>query len=324
MSSPKVSVIMPTYNRAAYLREAIESVLAQRLGDLELIVVDDGSSDDTAGVLAAVRDPRVRYVRQEHRGVSAAANRGLRMARGQYIGRLDSDDLWVPETLQTLAEVLDSKPEVGVAYAKGQAMDSGGKLLPHTHGMAPRFPGEALRSLVYEDFTCNIATLARRSCFDRAGEYDESLPASEDWDMWLRIAAQDQFAFVDRILGHFRWHDGNMTGPASPLFEAVLQTRTRPLDKVFARPDVPDAVSAMKSRAYENIYLFRCLRWLQAHNFRAAWREASRAVRGSEHRLITVVRLGWFFLVANVLGRFVLGRRLADGLTAGRRRLLGW
>jgi glycosyltransferase involved in cell wall biosynthesis len=320
MTPPKVTVIMPAYNRAAYLREAIDSVLAQTLSDLELIVVDDGSTDETAALLAAVGDARLRCLRQEHRGVSAAVNRGLRAARGEYIARLDSDDVWFPETLQTLAAVLDARPEIGAVYAKGQAMTAGGKPLPRTNGLPQRFEGDSLRSLLYEDFTCNIVTLARRSCFERAGEYDESLPANEDWDMWLRIAEHDRFAFVDRILARFRLHEGNMTGPTSPLFAVTLETRTRPLDKVFARPDLPAAVTAMRSIAYENVYLFRCLRWLHVRDFGAARRELLLALRASDHPGTTIVRAAWFALVAEFLGRFPLGRRLAGWLSTARRR----
>jgi len=322
MTAPRVSVIMPAYNRAAYLREAIDSVLAQTWTDFELIVVDDGSTDETPAVVAGVADPRVRDLRRDRRGVSAAVNCGLRAARGEYVSRLDSDDVWLPEMLQTLVEVLDCRPQVGVAYARGQAMDAGGRPQPHTNGMPQRFPGDGLRSLLYEDFTCNIATLARRSCFDRAGEYDESLPANEDWDMWLRIAEHDRFAFVDRVLARYRWHDGNMTGPASPQFRLVLETRTRPLDKVFARADLPAAATAMKSIAYENVYLYRCLRWLHVRRFGDSCRDLRRALRVAERPSTTVVRIAWFVLVGEVLGRSWAGRRLADGLTAARRRWL--
>ncbi len=272
MSAPRVSVIVPTFNRARLLRAALDSALAQTLPDLEVIVVDDGSTDDTTAVLAAVGDARLRCLQQAHRGVSAAVNRGLAVARGAYVARLESDDLWLPDLLALLVAVLDARPEVGVAYAKGQPMDAAGRPLPQTHGMPQRFADDALRSMVYEDFTCNVATLARRASVERAGGYDESLPANEDWDLWLRIAAHDQFAFVDRVLARFRLHDGNRTGPASPLFRAVLDTRTRPLDKLFARPDLPPAVVAMKATAYENVHLFRAQRWLQVRHARAAAR----------------------------------------------------
>lgn len=314
---------MPTYNRAGYLRQAIDSVLAQTFTDFELIVVDDGSTDATDEVLAAIGDRRVRCLQGDHRGVSAAVNRGLRTAQGEYVGRLDSDDVWLPEMLRALVDVLDARPEIGVAYARARAMDVDRTPLPYTNGMPPRFPGDSLRSLVCEDFTCNIAALTRRSCLERAGEYDESLPANEDWDMWLRIAAHDEFAFVDRVLASFRWHAGNMTGPASPQFAPTLETRTRPLDKVFARADLPAAVVAMRPLAYETVYLYRCLRWLHVRDLRRSWRELRLALQVTERPARTVARAAWFTLVAEVLGRFWIGRRVADGLSAARRRWFG-
>src|SRR5262249_29774449 len=97
--APRVSVLIPTWNRARYLPIAIESVLAQSFEDLEVIVIDDGSTDDTSGALAAIRDPRVRTIRGEHRGISRALNAGLAAARGELVARLDSDDMWLPDLL---------------------------------------------------------------------------------------------------------------------------------------------------------------------------------------------------------------------------------
>jgi glycosyltransferase involved in cell wall biosynthesis len=319
---PKVAVIIPTYNRAHYLRAAVDSVLAQSYDDFELIVVDDGSTDHTASLLRASSDARLRLLQQAHGGISAALNGGLRAACGTYIARLDSDDVWLPDLLETLVAVLDARPDIGVAYGKGQAIDASGKPLPHFNGMPLRFPADSLRSMLYDDFTCNIATLARRSCFSRAGWYDESLCANEDWDMWLRVARYERFAFVDRVLAHYRWHADNLTGPRSPLFRTVLETRTAPLDKFFSRPDVPAAAAAMRAIAYENVHLFCGLRWLHA---RAPGRAAGAfraALRVSEAPLRTTVRIGWFALTTQCLGRFACGRRLVLWLTARRRRWL--
>ncbi len=320
VSTPRVTVIIPTYNRAAYLGEAIASVLAQHLGDFELIVVDDGSTDDTPALLAAIGDPRLRVLRREHGGISAALNAGLRAARGREVARLDSDDLWRPELLPTLVALLDARPEIGVAYAKGQAMDAGGRLLRHFQGMPPRFPGDDVRSLLYDDCTCTIATLVRRACFERVGGYDESLPANEDWDMALRLAQQFRFAFVDQVLAHYRWHDGNLTGPRSARFESVLQTRTAPLDKFFAQADLPAPIAAMRPVAYENVYLFRGQRWLDAGAFRRAGREFDAALRISQTRPRTVLRIVWFAFVTRQFGRTRWGAALIARLTHLRRR----
>lgn len=320
MTAPKVTVIIPTYDRARYLGDAIRSVLAQTVTDFELIVVDDGSTDDTAAVLAQCPDPRLRCVRQEHRGISAAMNAGMRAARGGYLARLDSDDTWHADMLQTLTAMLDAHSDIGVVYGVAQATDATGAVLPNTQGMPPRFPSDCLKSMLYDDFTCNIALVARRECFERAGMYDESLRANEDWDMWLRVAQHHRFAFADRVLANFRWHGGNLTALGSPLFPTVLATRTRPLDKFFSQADLPADVIAMRPVAYTNVHLFCGLRWLQARELGNARREFARALHASGSPLRTAVRIAWFVLVNECLHRFAAGRRFTVWLTSLRRR----
>ena len=136
---PKVTVVIPTFNRAHYLAEAIQSVLNQTVADYELIVVDDGSTDETSAVLAGFKDPRLCVFRQEHRGISAAMNAGLRAARGEYIARLDSDDVWFADLLEQETAVLDSHPDVGVVYARAQAMSANGTPREHYVGQGFRY-----------------------------------------------------------------------------------------------------------------------------------------------------------------------------------------
>ncbi len=322
MPPPKVTVIIPTYNRARYLGEAIGSVLAQTFADFELIVVDDGSTDDTPALLAETSDPRLHRLRQDHRGVSAALNTGIRASQGVYIARLDSDDVWRPDMLHTLSAVLDTRPEISVVYGIGQAMDAGGRLLRPTRGMPLRFRDDALRSMLYEDCTCSITTVARRSCFDRVGWYDESLPPNEDWDMSLRMAQHYRFAFVDRVLAYYRRHDDNMTARRSMQFRTALQTRTKPLDKFFSQPDLSLEAAAMRPVAYENVHLYCGLLWLRVRDLGNAGRELGRALRVARNPLRTVVRIVWFALIAEYLGRCALGQRLIVWLTGLRRRWL--
>jgi glycosyltransferase involved in cell wall biosynthesis len=320
MVAPKVTVIIPSYNRVHYLGDAIGSVLAQTFDDFEIIVVDDGSTDASADLLRAIDDPRLRYLYQPHRGISAALNNGIRHARGVYVTRLDSDDLWLPGLLQTLVPLLEAQPQVGVAYASGQAIDSQGNRLAHVQGIPERFPGDALRSLLYEDCTCNIALVARRECFDRAGSYDETLLANEDWDMWLRVARHYRFIFVDEVLALIRWHAENLTGVASPSFAAVLDARTVPLDRQFADPDLPPAARAMMPAAYSNVHLYRGLRWLRVGHFRRAGRELGAALARSDQRLATTIRIAWFAAIAPLLSRTTVGRQAIAALATLRRR----
>jgi glycosyltransferase involved in cell wall biosynthesis len=317
---PVVTVIVPTRDRARFLSEAIDSVLGQTFSDLELIVIDDGSTDGTRELVCASDDGRVHYVHQPASGISAALNRGLRSARGRYVARLDSDDVWTPDMLATLVPVLDSRPEVGVVYARGQVMEESGRVLPDLHGLPERFPGDSLRSLVYDDVTCNVALVARRECFERAGLYDEQLVASEDWDMWLRVARHYRFAFVDKVVARIRWHDGNLTGPTSPRLAEVLSTRSAPLDKLFQDRALPAAVRAMRSVAYANVDLFRGQRWLQAGKPGRAARSLGSAVRTSEHPITMLTRVVWFTVTAPVLRRWAPGRRALSALADVRRR----
>jgi glycosyltransferase involved in cell wall biosynthesis len=321
--SPAVTVIVPTRNRRRYLDEAIRSVLAQTFADFELLVIDDGSTDGTGDLVNAVEDPRLLYIHQPAAGIGAALNRGLRRARGRYVARLDSDDVWHRDMLETLVPVLESRADVGVAYARGQAMDECGRRLPNLQGLPERFPGDSLRSLVYDDGTCNVALLARRECFERAGYYDENLVASEDWDMWLRVARHYRFAFVDKVVVAIRWHDGNLTGPTSPRFAEVLGARSAPLDKLFRDPDLPPRVRAMRAAAYANVHLFRGQRWLQAGEPGRAFRSLGAAVRTSDDRLTMIARIVWFVLAAPVLGRSASGRRAMTALADLRRRRRG-
>ena len=320
MSSPKVSVIIPTYNRAAFLGAAVRSVLDQTFGDFEVIVVDDGSTDGTDEVVRDIADPRVRYLRQEHKGISSAMNGGIRAASGAYIARLDSDDVWLPEMLQVEVAVLEARPEVGLVSAKGQAMNVSGEILSTTAGLPERYPGDSFRSMLYDDCTCNITVIARRSCFDRVGLYDESLEGNEDWDMWLRMARHYRLAQVDRVLAHFRWHEGNVTGVRSPLFAEILEGRAKVLDKVFRCEDLPPEIVAMKPIAYRNVFTVIGLRWLNVRQPRRALRAFWRALRSGGNPVVALMRILWFVGNMEMFSRFSRGRQFVRATAALRRR----
>jgi glycosyltransferase involved in cell wall biosynthesis len=326
MSTPKVSVIVPTWNRASLLGAAIESVLAQSYRDLEVVIVDDGSVDATESLVRHYRetDARVRYVAQEHRGISAAMNTGIRESRGRYIARIDSDDQWLPELLETEVAVLESRPEIGLVYSKGQWAKSDLTPLWDTVGHAPHFPGptknDTLRSMLWGDPTCNITVVVRRECFDRAGLFDESMAASEDWDMWLRTSVYYRFFFVDRVLTLIRSHDGNTTNVQSESFTAFLGQRVRVLDKFFARADLGPEVAAMKAMAYRNLYVFEGNMWFGAGNRGRALRAFARAVRKGGAPGATIARIFWFTLATRILNKTSAGRHLMQWDSARRLR----
>src|SRR5262245_40001432 len=186
MRPDSVSVVIPTYNYASFVVQAVESALAQRwLGAMEVIVVDDGSTDDTCERLAPFRD-RIRYIRQRNQGLSAARNTGIRQARYEWIALLDSDDVWHPDKTRVQLEAVGGNPSIGfVGTPPGPIPDS----------RLPLRAAEAVRELGVRDFMVGTplgpsSTMVRRRAFERVGFFDETLRSVEDRDMWLRLAAQ--------------------------------------------------------------------------------------------------------------------------------------
>ena len=312
-SDPLVSILMPVYRREDYVGAAIASVLGQTLGDWELIVVDDGSDDGTVAVVSDVADRRVRLLRQDHRGISAALNRALAAARGRLVARLDSDDVWLPDMLATQVAALDRNPDAGLVYARGQGMDVDGAPLPDLWGIPMPYADDAFRSMVLGDVTCNITVVVRRVHLDRAGPYDESLHTGEDWDMWVRVARQCRFVFTDRVLAHFRRHDGQTS--EGPTRDRDRVGRVRILDKLFRDPSLPPEIQALRGLAYSNVATGNGLVWFVETKYRLATRAFAQALRLSPHPVTTATRIVWFGLRWRVLDRRPWGRRLSDGVT---------
>jgi glycosyltransferase involved in cell wall biosynthesis len=211
----KVSVVIPTYNRGRSIVDAITSVLTQRHADLELIVVDDGSTDDTASRVAAIHDRRLRYVRGEHEGVSAARNLGVKRAGGALLAFLDSDDLWRPDKLASEVAVLTHHPAVDVVFSDLEKRDGDrvyASFMRETAVFSRRLRGgshpdplvlearEMQLCLLEEVPVKPSALVVRREAFERVGGFDEAWTSSEDWEFLLRLARHHRFAYLDRPL----------------------------------------------------------------------------------------------------------------------------
>jgi glycosyltransferase involved in cell wall biosynthesis len=190
MKTGKVSVIIPTYNHAQFLSAAIQSVLSQTYQNFEIIVVDDGSTDNTKEVVGEFGS-LVRFIWQENQGLSAARNTGLRLAQGEYIGFLDADDIWLPEFLHKQL-LLFKAAEIGATYCGSRFVDVRGNLLPQVQVFAPP-PDEFQFHLLDGAFFPVHAVLLRKKCLQETGEFDENLRALEDWDMWLRFSRKFYF-----------------------------------------------------------------------------------------------------------------------------------
>ena len=249
---PKVSVIIPTYNRARLLGACLESIACQTYRDFEIVVVDDGSTDNTAEVVAAFA-PLARYFWQENQGVPGALNRALREARGEYIRFVASDDVLLPEALEAGLQVLEKNHGVGLVY--GQAWEVNEKGIV-TSLRKPGFAqGSYIRSgrkeiahlLFWDHITCSTV-MVRRRCFDDVGLFDPQLRVGEDWDMWIRIAKTYDVAYIDRPLAQYLKHTGNISMAID--IEFLDQHRPRLLESVFGDPELGHLYRGLKGKAY--------------------------------------------------------------------------
>jgi glycosyltransferase involved in cell wall biosynthesis len=195
--SPTVSVIIPTFNRWPLVAAAIESVLAQRYGDFELIVVDDGSTDDTAERLGQFGS-RLVILKQSHQGVSAARNLAARHARGCYLAFLDSDDLWLPNKLAIQVAFMERHPSVRICQTEETWLRNGVRVNPKVKHRKPS--GDVFIASLELCLVSPSAVMLTRDLFERVGGFDESLPVCEDYDLWLRIARNHSVALIDDAL----------------------------------------------------------------------------------------------------------------------------
>lgn len=193
---PTVSVIIPTYNRASVLKRAIESVLAQDFHDFEIVVVDDGSTDNTPEVLASYQ--QICVIRQDHRGVSAARNAGTARASGRLITFLDSDDLWLPGKLSVQVAFLNTNPDALICQTEEIWVRNGIKVNPRKRHK--KYSGMIFEQCLELCIVSPSAVMMRRRLFDKIGGFDETLPVCEDYDLWLRTACRFPIYLIETPL----------------------------------------------------------------------------------------------------------------------------
>lgn len=209
-SEPLVSVVIATYNMGQYLPEAIVSVLAQRWKNLEIIVVDDGSTDDTSERMDEFRgEGRVRYIATENSGQPRAKNRGLKEARGEFIAFCDADDVWHREKLAVQMPLFED-PSVGVVYSEVSYIDQNGRGLEKPQPYK-RHSGKITDHLIIKNFIPFGTAVIRRACLERNGVFDENLPMGIDWDLWLRYSVDWQFKYAPDKTYIYRIWPGQMS-----------------------------------------------------------------------------------------------------------------
>lgn len=223
------SVIIPTYNREPFLRKAVDSVFGQTFRDLELIVVDDGSSDGTGELMSSYRDSRLAYLYQPNGGVSKARNKGLAEAKGAFIAFLDSDDRWVPEKLQKAREYIALFPGINIFHTEEVWYRNGELLGQKKKHEKPtgRVYGKALPLCCISISTAVV----KREVFDAVGRFDESLEACEDYDLWLRVTSRYDVKLINEYL---TIKDGGRPDQLSSSIWGLDRFRIKALEKMLS------------------------------------------------------------------------------------------
>jgi len=269
----KVSAIIPAYNQGAYLREAVRSLLDQTYPDFEVIVVDDGSTDDTCEVARSFADDRIHYVYQENRGLSGARNTGIRHSQGEYLTYLDSDDLFLPEKLDLLVAELESHPEIGLVAGQAIPIDEHGNRIGKMYAAPLPEPAE---NLLLGNPLHVGSVLVRGEWQKRAGFFDETLRSYEDWDMWLRLVRLGcRTGWVPKPVSLYRFHIAQMTRNSAQMTAATFAV----LDKTFQDQALPESWLALRDKAYSQAHLRATASFYSAKDYPNAQAHLTEAVR---------------------------------------------
>jgi glycosyltransferase involved in cell wall biosynthesis len=205
LSDPILSIVIPVYNIERYVAAAIASALAQTLREIEVVVIDDGSTDATASVAETFKDPRVRIERKSNGGLSSARNAGIAIARGRYIGFLDGDDMWRPAKAERQIAVMEADPTIGLTYSYSAYVEEDGT--PTGRILFSTLTRPSIEQMVRRNHVGNGSTpIVRASCFRTAGVFDESLRICGDWEMWVRLLRDSGAAarLVPEVLTFYR------------------------------------------------------------------------------------------------------------------------
>jgi len=261
-NAPRLSVVSPMYNSGKYLAEMIESILAQSMGELELVLSDDGSTDDTLEIADAfaARDPRVRVVRNPHKGIVATRNSGLAATdrRSQFVTLFDSDDIWEKHAAQTLMTALERNPQAPAAHGLCRCVDMNGQQfanddraeqMRNRHGVVdgkvvplPRSAPTSFGALLLENYITTPGTsMVRRSTFETVGNFTAGIEPCDDWDMNLRISRLGGFIFIDEILLSWRRHSMSISQVSKRWRTSYMATRYRTINAPENSPEQRDA-----------------------------------------------------------------------------------
>lgn len=269
MSYGLVSVIMPVYNRATLVPQAIDSILSQTYGNVEVMAINDGSTDNSLEVLREYEErwpDKIRVIDQNNQGQVIARNNGIKASRGEYIAFLDSDDRWLPEKLKL--QLPRFTPEVGLVYCGVEFIDEAGQVTG-VEPCDPELEGNIYPQLLVQNRMTGGTVVIRKDVLDEVGLFDSDFKAAENWDLWIRICRKYNAALVNKPLVQYRRHGGNMSGD----FNLMISAKKKIMEKHCNRRSSDPAIRKNSALAEAN-YHYR----LGVHYFsREQYREALKA-----------------------------------------------
>ena len=226
---PLVSVVLPTHNMAAYLPEALRSVLDQTYPHLEVHVIDDGSTDNPREAIRdMLADPRVHFHSIPQGGQAKAKNFGIAASRGEFVAFIDADDWWVLDKLERQLPLF-VRPEIGVVYTNYSLTDAKGNWLPTNRPVART--GRITNELLIDNFVTGMASVVRRECFEAVGPFDEAIPMGIDYDLWLRISTKYEYEYLDYVTYLYRQWGGQMSRKFDKRLDCAIRIMQRFLDQ---------------------------------------------------------------------------------------------
>jgi glycosyltransferase involved in cell wall biosynthesis len=270
----RVSVVIPAYNAERELAQAVDSALAQTIGDLEVIVVDDGSTDGTLAVAEGFGDPRVRAVSQQNAGAAAARNTGIAQTTGTYVAFLDADDVWLPSKLERQLEVLESRPDTHAVQCGAYWVDEELRLLSVRRCKPSGDP--LLDTLRFRNMPAAMSALiVERSKLDEMGGFDPSLAILEEWEMMIKAARYCNLASIPEPLILYRWYAGNRSRD----LDIHIEPGFKVLERLFGDPELPPRIRERERELYARFYTMLAGGAFKVKRWRDCARWGARALR---------------------------------------------
>ncbi|MBE9214636.1 glycosyltransferase family 2 protein [Plectonema cf. radiosum LEGE 06105] len=308
---PCCSIIIPAYNAMNYLPQTLESVLKQTFTDFEVLIINDGSSDNIVEWFYNIVDSRVKLISQENQGVSAARNIGIKNSKADYIAFIDADDLWEPTKLEKQLQCFKDNPSVGLVHSAMTMIDQEGKSLGRT--FISNVEGDALKPLLEQNTIVTSSVIVRRSCLD-VGNFDNNLRSSEDWELWVRIALRYPIMLIKEPLVFYRQHPNNTTKNWQ-----MLEQDLRSIEQVFQ--SVPQELSYLKNRTYGYANIYLAWKALQTGYSKQAAYFRNQAIKHYSPILFfpKMIRLNFAIALSQILGNNGFNRIQSSIYTIRRR-----